>query len=355
MAEPDFRYSREIRSAAIEWRLLIASGDITPQELRAFEDWRQADPRHADAYDRATSVWTALGTLGRESIDADHFELSLAERLSERTRTMKAALLSPGRIIIGAIASLALIALGVMTFPSVPSSQTTLIAEASKVSEHNSETGQIEVVELSDGSRVTLGADTEITAAMYADKRVITLTRGAAIFEVEPDANRPFSVKAERFTATALGTTFDVRSNGGVARLSVAEGRVAASYPLIVNDAPSSLFRRQELTAGQQVSASETSGLSNVSQFQTERFAAWREGRLAYEGATLGELIADANRYSDLPIRFDDDLTDLARKRITMTVNAGNIDAMLALLADIFPIDISRTTDGEILVTKAPT
>jgi transmembrane sensor len=67
------------------------------------------------------------------------------------------------------------------------------------------------IVELPDGSKITLGAPTELATHYTANRRVIFLDRGEAWFDVTRNPSRPFNVLAGVGAITALGTQFDVR------------------------------------------------------------------------------------------------------------------------------------------------
>ena len=354
MSETDFKYPDHIRDAAIEWRLLIEAGEISADERAAFEAWRGSDPRHADAYDRATTVWAALGTLGRDRIGAHHFRPSLAEKFRQVFVDLPAVFLRRRGRLAGLAAMAAVLVIGVAIPLQHWQASDQTMAEAPIMTAFSTGPGETKTVTLSDGSAVTLGAGTQIEVAMSSASRRVELTGGAVMFDVASDADRPFLVTAETFTARVLGTIFDVRNNGGVVRVSVSEGIVEANHPLMVSGQPSGLTAKKELVAGQQVYATRADGLSRVGEFRAETFAAWREDRLKYEGATLNELVADANRYSARPIRLDEQVNDLADMRVTVSFNGRDIDGMLATLAEIFPIIVTDDDEGSIILAKRP-
>ena len=74
MSQTALDYPDEIEEAAMEWRLLISSGSLSASEQREFEAWRSADPRHADAYDQATTLWSALATLEKNKLHPSLFQ-----------------------------------------------------------------------------------------------------------------------------------------------------------------------------------------------------------------------------------------------------------------------------------------
>ena len=219
---------------------------------------------------------------------------------------------------------------------------------------YTSERGEIKTITLADQSKVTLGARTKLDVVMTDSERRINLASGAAKFDVKSNPDRPFVVEAENFTATVMGTIFDVRSSAGIVRLSVAEGEVEVTHPFIVNDAPTSMMTKRRIFAGQKVTATPTDGLSQTEDLKLEDFATWREARLRYQGATLAELIADANRYSAREIILSDELQTFSEDRATMIFDGSDVERLLRSLPILFPVNIEDSGEGAIEITARP-
>lgn len=84
-----------------------------------------------------------------------------------------------------------------------------------------------QVMNLRDGSTVTLSNDAEIQVAISERERRITLLSGKANFKVAKDSARPFVVRSGEVFAQATGTQYSVRRLGVVgAAVHVAEGSV---------------------------------------------------------------------------------------------------------------------------------
>jgi transmembrane sensor len=92
--------------------------------------------------------------------------------------------------------------------------------------------GQKSIVDLPDGTRVTLDADSAVDVAFTGGRRDVRLLNGRAFFDVAHDRAHPFAVQAGGRVVTALGTQFDVRLTPGAVRVVLAEGSVSvASAP----------------------------------------------------------------------------------------------------------------------------
>lgn len=96
--------------------------------------------------------------------------------------------------------------------------------------QHTNATAQPQLLQLPDGSRVTLhpGSSLRYTAAFAGPKREVYLT-GEAFFNVTKNPSRPFLVLTNQVVTTVLGTSFRVIAYAGAPKASVAvrEGRVA--------------------------------------------------------------------------------------------------------------------------------
>ncbi|MEM1088690.1 MAG: DUF4880 domain-containing protein, partial [Pseudomonadota bacterium] len=161
MSEEDLSVSRDIRDTAVEWRLLIESGNITPAERAEFEAWQAADPRHAAAYDRADTVWAAFGTLSRDTVHERHFKRSwrghIQAFMARPQDGWRASTFAKGSIVTAA----AFIVLGAVILPQVFQPSPTELAETPLLSSYATKIGETKTITLQDGSIITLGAASE--------------------------------------------------------------------------------------------------------------------------------------------------------------------------------------------------
>ena len=359
MSADEDHVPEHIRKAAFEWRVLIDTGDPTHEEREAFETWRRADVLHADAYDRATSVLAALGELTSNELKS---ALTAASRQNVKQQTALnhfwrlltlAEVAAPVRA--GVVATLtaicfAIVIGGMQMFQSHAPLQT---EHAPVFIAYETARGETRVIVLADGTEATLGADSKMSVSISSTERRVILDAGAALFNTATDPGRPFTVKTGAFTARALGTVFAVRNNGGVMRLAVSEGRVRATYPVMIGNEPSGLTSRRELEAGQQIVATAGRGMQSIKPLQEANFGAWREDRLTYVGATLNELVADANRYSDRNIVLDRNLETDNNMTVTVSFNGRDIDTMLVMLPDMFPVEVDTRSPEQIVIRAA--
>jgi transmembrane sensor len=176
------------------------------------------------------------------------------------------------------------------------------------------------------------------------------LTSGEAYFVIAQDAARPFVVEAQGVLIRDIGTEFEVKATDAGVRVTVAEGIVDVTEPARVANLVTGA-RVHRLNAGEQLSLTPTAlAVETLSTPAPARPAAWREGFLVYENATLAEVVADANRYSTTPIRIMD--SELGALRVTTAYRTDQISQMLSIVGATMPIDVVRTERDVRLVAK---
>jgi transmembrane sensor len=215
--------------------------------------------------------------------------------------------------------------------------------------------GEIKQLVLRDGSRVTLGAKSELSVHYGQCLRTIMLASGEALFNVAHDPRCPFIVIAGGGAITALGTEFSVRRTLDRVTVQVAEGMVdvqprdaLVSVPWPKDpDIPSVNWPDAKLTQGQEVTYAGNERRSAVASEDPHVATAWLDGRRVYRHEPLAYLVADIGRYFEEPIEVDHDVGDL---QFTGLVYESQVKKFLQDLEIIFPVKVSRTDDNRILI-----
>ncbi|MEM8984637.1 MAG: FecR domain-containing protein [Pseudomonadota bacterium] len=343
--------NNELLELAHDWMLRVEDPDVSAADRLEFETWLNADPRHSDIYDQALTFRDAFSSLSNTDFDSA-VTADLYANAEEPTQT--AAVLPFRRAVPAVLALAASVLLAVAIAPRLFNTALDSAVVEPVITTVQSAIGETRSVTLDDGSSITLGPATTVTTRFTAEYRYIELTGGAAYFDVAPDPDRPFSVEAGRLTAMALGTAFDVRSRAGVVRVAVAEGTVGVSHPLTVAGRSMSMDDTQVLTVGQEIAATTADGLRPIKSVDADQIGAWRSGRLIYNGASVAELLADANRYSTRSIEVAAGSESILDLQIRGAFVGQNIDDLLAGLAAIHPVDIDASDPARIVVRRRP-
>lgn len=364
--------TQEIETTASEWLIRRDSGAWTRDDQARLDEWLSASTLHRVAYLRLELAWEeaarlkALGAGIREYLppargqwnltpffDApdqssealDHEEASsvsaaVAELIPEPAleapdaggMSGRAARGRRGRFRIGvfAIASGLLLALGVGAY-------FWLLPDGER---YATTVGGVESFTLKDGSKVTLNTDTEIRVGLTARERDVDLKRGEVFFEVAKDPQRPFVVSAGGKRVIAVGTQFSVRRDAGDLEVVVTEGKVR------VEDAGETV-----LTPGTIAHAGDAGVLVQRKTVpEAQEHLSWRTGVLMFRDQTLGEAVAEFNRYNERKIVIAD--PSVADLRIEGNFRATNVDAFVRLLESGFPVRARIEDDRVLLISN---
>jgi transmembrane sensor len=176
--------------------------------------------------------------------------------------------------------------------------------------------GEQRTAKLDDGSMVVMNTNTRIAIEYSKAERSIRLLQGEALFVVEHDPQRPFIVYSHNARVRAVGTEFNVRDRKESVDVAVVEGVVQVTVSDSVADGSASQIPLPALSAPNtkavtRVSAGEvahvTTGSVVAAHVPTVTDSiSWRERRLVFHNATLGEVAAELNRYNRIQIKVDE-------------------------------------------------
>jgi transmembrane sensor len=216
--------------------------------------------------------------------------------------------------------------------------------------------GERRIIELSDGSRMSLDASTVVQLAYSHDKRQIWLKQGRAKFDVAKDPLRPFSVSAANKMVVATGTSFSVECIEDQVRVVLYDGHVAvlesgggnAPHPLDLG--PKQVPVDRLLSVGNELilPTAKPSGVKfepvSVEPIDAGRSLSWETGLLVFEDEPMQLAIDRMNRYAKKPLVIAD--ATVARLRISGVFRAGDTDALLEGLAAAFGVEARPGADA---------
>jgi transmembrane sensor len=183
---------------------------------------------------------------------------------------------------------------------------------------------ELHQITLADGSTVYIDARTSLNVEFTAERRLVHLYSGQAVFKVAKDPDRPFTVNTGIVDVTAVGTRFGVAIDPGVTT-TVTEGVVKVTPHGKLDDASA-----VELHAGEQLrihdsdmhrklfifgGASVDLSRLPVLKVDAERKLAWVDGWLKFDGETVDEIVNEFNRRNIQQIKIED--RTIAERRLT--------------------------------------
>lgn len=321
---------RDAEAEAFDWMIRLREAPDDAGLAQAHALWLAEDPGNARAWEAASGTWDMLGALrparSQALAPANH---PVAGPVSGRERSRAA--IPRRRVRPLALAAMAAVLLVLFVLP-----QSWRLSGADYVTE----VAETEQIDLPDGSRITLGADSALSVDFGATRREVRLLGGAAFFQVAHDPDRPFTVRSGPLRATALGTAFEVAEAAGVDEVSVAEGRVqvsGAEAPPASPLAPGDWLRRGADGAVLR-GAGDPAAVAN-----------WRSGMLFVEDRSLSEVAALLERYSGgriLLLRADPE------RHVTGIYDLARPDAALETLAASLALKVRRI--GPLRILSSP-
>lgn len=324
------RAREALRKEAADWFAKMHGPDRESMRLE-FERWRSRDPKRRAAYASLERDWELSAALADTP-------MGRAPIFVRRPSIFA----MPGPRI--AFASLVLIvAVGSGAFFLWPRGSAPAPVVAQAAPPVATAIGEIRTLRLADGSTVTLDTDSAIEVALSKSARVVRLMRGRARFDVAHDPARPFMVEAAGKTVVARGTMFDVVLGREGVRVTLLRGSVEVRGVPPAAGRPAPLAR---LVPGETFLAA-PDGEPRVAA-APKGGDQWVSGMLSFDGASLGAVVDEANRYSPHKLRLAS--PELADLRVTGVFNALPTDTLAAALAAAFGLRVERTADGDFLL-----
>ena len=332
--------SAEIDAAAAEWAVRVDHAPLADAERAELEAWLAGDIRRRGAFVRAKAVLLqarrtrALGTdfdpaasvAGTLDGDAEAVPSDDIAEIDEAP-TRRRFLVWGGS---AAVAASVLLAVG--------------LGLRGGVEAYETELGEVRLVPLSDGSRMTLNTGSKARVRFSEKERRVELIDGEILFDVAKDAKRPFYVFAGETQVRAVGTSFTVRRlPGKPVQVLVREGVVEVRG----NSSPAS--KPQRVAANMRAVAPPGAAMETVALAPAEvgRELAWREGMLSFEDQSLSQAAQEFARYSDQHIHIAD--PTLGAETITGLYAANDPQGFARAAALSLGIKAETTSDGILL------
>ncbi|MBV7536857.1 FecR domain-containing protein [Duganella sp. sic0402] len=199
--------------------------------------------------------------------------------------------------------------------------------------------GEIRVLDLPDGSSVTLNHTSKLTVRYSGRRRALTLDSGEAFFKVAHDETRPFTVDSGASQVKVLGTIFNLRTSAPQTVVKVLEGRVEVRPVLDAAHA-----QVHVLNPGSGLSIDTATGRARRLSAAAESVGDWRSGHLHFSSTPLSEVASELQRYLGQPVLIDDPA--LAAQAISGLAATSNPGVFLQALPAALPVQVRQLADG---------
>lgn len=303
------------QAEAARWLARRQNSDCTSEEQQAFLRWLNAAEANRKAYEDAENLWQQMG--GLEAIASQQLLEARAHLAQARRRPMRRHVF--GLALAASLAAALVWNVGLLDFLGEHTYQTTM--------------GERQTIALTDGSKIDLDTDTEVTVRYSRHNRELKLVRGQAAFTVAHSDARPFVVLADNGQIRDIGTQFDVRRYADRVSVAVLEGEVEVSG--------TNVDTVHSLRQGHGLSYTLQGGFSDVVPVNVAAIAAWREGQLIFNGQPLGEVLAELGRYHTASLAVTSPaIMDIKVSGIFPT---GNLELALKTIAATLPVRLTQT------------
>jgi transmembrane sensor len=345
-AEGCDREQSRIDLEAAEWHVRLGELPLSPDEEIGLAEWLARDDRHVQAFETIKQVKACALDLEHlmhrvQSIDVAPI-ISQHEVVSRRT---------PRKALLGMAATAAAFVLVVEFFAALNRQAPTPLPL-----QYETGTGETRTIRLDDGSKVTLGGQSEVQVEFSSTERKLRLLKGEAFFDVVHLPGRVFVVEAGEAIIRDIGTKFDVNRAGVDVQVAVLEGAVEVRPATTkTTEAPATVVRagqKVEAVSRKEPNAARVTVLEPVKIVNEATVVSWRSGRLVYEDASLADFVADVSRYYAPGISVSSEAADI---RLTASLRTSEISTFLPSLANMLPVTVKKTAGGGLridVVTK---
>jgi transmembrane sensor len=317
---------RELLEEATGWILRLEDAPQGSAVFNEFNAWLASCEEHRVAWERVNKTWTVLGRVKPaynqkvwgEVITSHSKPLptrATPPQLSARALAARKSYRRPVASFIGALAAAWLL------WVSVPGILVAMRAD------YRTAAGQIQRVQIADGSVVDLGGRSAIKTEIGTEQRRVILLAGEAFFDVATDPERPFIVDVQGAEVKVHGTAFDVQVSSTATKVALLRGSVEATPA--ANGATSDILK-----PGQMFVVDHATGNVSIEQVSLDDIGAWREGKVFLANTTVGTVVELIQRYSSATILIPD--RSLAGRKVSGLFDLRDPDRALAGLVEPF-------------------
>ncbi|WP_260961944.1 FecR family protein [Pseudomonas citri] len=303
-----------VRDAAAQWFVRLQAPVMAVDERQRFEAWLAEHPNHRDEIQLLQGIWSAADLVPKARLQA------LCEPPAERPR--RRPLLR-----YAVAAGLLAVTVGLGLFSG--------LGDSSDYSgEFAAVFGERRHIGLPDGSVIDLNSRSRVRVQFDAQQRRVALIEGEALFSVEHDTARPFTVEAGSGRVTVTGTRFDVRRDADSTRVAVERGSVRVQG----RDVP------VDLSAGLGTRIDAQGKVAVPYAINADALTAWRTGKLVFNNAPLSEVVEEVSRYRAKPLRIGS--AAVGSLRLSSVFRIDDPESLLKALPNILPVAVRTLDDG---------
>ncbi len=331
MIPSDQQPSHEIQEIIMHF----LEGSASAHEIEKLHAWLQENKSNRKYFDEVSTTYQASVTLNR--FNAQKTDEAWND-LSHKLEGAKVIQFDRAKWLTGIAASIALIiAAAFVIFLKIQPSGT----EAQRGSLVRNSPGHNTRIVLPDSSIVYLNTNStlEYPPAFGTQSRDVIL-RGEAFFDVRK-GSKPFIVKTDNMTIRVKGTRFNVQAykSDSQVKTTLEEGSVKLQL--------SGEGRLYSMKPGDQIILNTKQRKVSLQRVDPSHFTAWKEDNLAFDNATLEEIVYKLENRYRVNIVVDNELSK--SERFTITIGDESLDEVLELIQLSSRLKVRREINDIIL------
>jgi transmembrane sensor len=308
------------------------SGESSPLETRAVEEWRQASLENAKEFEALGKIWQQSPS----ALQTPVFDVDAAwEKVQAKINSPQPIRLHPVPMLVR-IAAVVVLAVAAAW----------LVWPKSGAEPHGNETqwvayqpaDSIQDISLPDGSKAKLREGSRLSYHRDNQKGGLRQLKleGEAYFDVAPDKEHPFVVEAGQTLVRAVGTAFNVRTNAAGTEVVVEEGKVSFG--------PKEDPAQTLLLPGHAASLKAGTALVEVDSTDKGNGLFWLNDKLVYHDRPLQEVVEDITRRFGKKISLGNKAQ--SRCRLSATFEHPTIESILNMIAETYAMEVAADENG---------
>ncbi|MEM1152526.1 MAG: FecR domain-containing protein [Pseudomonadota bacterium] len=321
--------------------LIVTLHELPDQVKRQqFADWESRSSAHSTAMQKAQESWALMGLMEEPSASQNAVLQSVRDAAPLTTR-------DPSRpVLFGSALAISFLVIFGIWFSVSDEIDPTPVSIQSIVTEHyRSRHGQMEFVQLSDGSSLWLDWDTAVSAKLTTRERSLTLQRGKVRILVAEDSDRPFTVHVDGVSAVAIGTEFVVnRIDTDLIEVAVLEGVVGITGESQYDPTQLRSAEAVRVTAGEP---------GEVTLRPIREIGSWRDGVLIFEGRPLVDVLAVLEPYSSFTLDTSGILDP--NRSVSGSFLVEKADSAIRALMQTYGLEVHRQVENRLVLRSSPT
>jgi transmembrane sensor len=321
-------------------------GKASKEEVAYWTDWMQANSQNAQSIEKGKKLLNK-GTLNVPKPNSNDEFNRLLKRIESQDE-IKTIRQSRNRsrnlvwVTMAAAISLLLIT-GYLARNSFLQNSATEPVQAVTIEykEFETETGQKTTVQYSDGSSITLNANSKmrLPQKMVETDTMQVWLEGEALFNItrkDAPESRTFIVHTPDGSISVLGTKFSVNTTRNQSQVVLAEGVVRIN----VQDEANKLDLEYVMSPGEKALFSHDLENIQVERVNTEVYTSWAGNRLIMDNTPLSDLITRIEFTYDVEVIVEDET--LLDKKLTGRFNNSDLGFLLKGLSEMLDVDIKQ-------------